>query len=135
LEGNIIFYTLDFILKIFPHDKFEGFGDISIIFPIVYRSLNLPNSENHETGSQICRYSQSIKDNIAEGYGRRKYKNDFVKFLIYSNASLLESKSQSEFLDTMQPNTDWNEICKRLDELEIRLNHFITFVEKKWKTT
>ncbi len=102
---------------------------------IYFLSLKLPNSEKYETGSQIRRASQSIKDNIAEGYGRRNYKNDFIKFLIYSKASLLESNSQSKFLDTIHPKSGWKEICIRLEELEIRLNHFITFVENKWKTT
>jgi four helix bundle protein len=29
--------------------------------------------------------------NIVEGYGRRVYKNDFLKFLVYSHASDLET--------------------------------------------
>ena len=48
----------------------------------IYRkSLELPNHDKFEVGSQIRLSSQGIKDAIVEGYGRRKYKNDFVKFL------------------------------------------------------
>jgi four helix bundle protein len=87
---------------------------------IYFLSLKLPNSEKYETANQIRRSSQSIKDNIAEGYGRRNYKNDFIKFLVYSRASLLESKSQSEFLDATHPDTGWKEISIRLKDLEFR---------------
>ena len=36
-------------------------------------SLKLPKYELYEQGSQVRRSSKSIKDNIAEGYGRNKY--------------------------------------------------------------
>ena len=39
-------------------------------------SLKLPKFELYEQGSQNRRSSKSIKDNIAEGYGRRRYKAD-----------------------------------------------------------
>lgn len=57
-------------------------------------TFKLPKHEMYEQGSQIRRSSKSIKNNIVEGYGRRKYKADFIKFLIYAQASLLECKSQ-----------------------------------------
>jgi four helix bundle protein len=52
-------------------------------------SAKLPSIDRFEVGSQIRRSSQSIKDNIVEGYGRRKYKADFIKHLNYAQASLL----------------------------------------------
>lgn len=45
-------------------------------------SLKLPNPDRYEVGGQIRRSSQTIKDSIVEGYGRRRYKSDFIKFLI-----------------------------------------------------
>jgi len=54
-------------------------------------SLTLPKYELYEQGSQIRRSSKSIKDNIAEGYGRKRYKSDFIKFLVYSHASCDET--------------------------------------------
>jgi hypothetical protein len=42
-------------------------------------SLKLPKFEIHEQGSQIRRSSKSIKDNIVEGYGRRRYKAEFIQ--------------------------------------------------------
>ena len=78
-------------------------------------SINLPNPDRFETGSQIRRSSQSVKDNIIEGYGRRKYKADFLKFLVFSHASCLEATSQAEFLMTIHPDSSWKEIAKDLE--------------------
>ncbi|QHI35233.1 hypothetical protein IMCC3317_05790 [Kordia antarctica] len=64
-------------------------------------SLELPKYELYEQGSQIRRSSKSIKDNIVEGYGRRKYKADFIKFLVYAHASLLECLSQLQMIDEL----------------------------------
>jgi len=50
-------------------------------------SLELPKYELYELGSQLRRSSDSVNSNIVEGYGRKTYKNDFIKFLIYSHAS------------------------------------------------
>ncbi|MBQ0741115.1 four helix bundle protein, partial [Aquimarina celericrescens] len=61
-------------------------------------TLKLPKYELYEQGSQVRRSSKSIKDNIIEGYGRKAYKNDFIKFMIYAYASLLECKSQLEMI-------------------------------------
>ena len=47
-------------------------------------SLKLPKFELYEQGSQVRRSSKSIKDNIVEGYGRRVYKQDFIRFLVYA---------------------------------------------------
>lgn len=43
----------------------------------------LPKFEMFEEGSQIRRSMKSVKSNIVEGYGRRRYKYDFIKFLTY----------------------------------------------------
>ena len=50
-------------------------------------SLLLPKFEQFEEGQQIRRSSKTVRSCIVEGYGRRKYKADFVKFLIYSLSS------------------------------------------------
>jgi four helix bundle protein len=101
---------------------------------IYFLTIKLPNPVKFETGSQIRRSSQSIKDNIVEGYGRRKYKADFIKFLIYSHASLLESTSRAEFLNTVHPDTGWKEIAEELNKLGVKISNFMTYVETNWKT-
>jgi four helix bundle protein len=97
------------------------------------KSVALPNPERYETGGQIRRSSQSVKDNIVEGYGRRRYKADFIKFLVYSYASLLEAKSQAEFLDAIYTSEGWKEVAEELDVLGIKIHNFIQYVEKNWK--
>ncbi|HBX66765.1 MAG TPA: four helix bundle protein, partial [Balneolaceae bacterium] len=46
-------------------------------------TMTLPKYEMYEQGSQVRRSLKSIKDNIAEGYGRRRYKDEFIRFLIF----------------------------------------------------
>jgi four helix bundle protein len=50
-------------------------------------SLTLPKFEMFEEGQQIRRSGNSVKATIVEGYGRRRYKNEFNKFLVYAHAS------------------------------------------------
>ncbi|WP_317130693.1 four helix bundle protein [Niastella caeni] len=49
-------------------------------------TMALPKHELFEEGSQIRRSSKSITSMIVEGYGRRSYKADFIKFLIFSQS-------------------------------------------------
>ena len=59
---------------------------------------DLPKFEMFEEGSQIRRSSKSIVSNIVEGYGRRMYKNEFVRFLTYAVGSCDETKAHLEML-------------------------------------
>ena len=61
-------------------------------------SMTLPKFELYEEGSQIRRSSKSIRSNIVEGYGRRQYKNEFIKFIIYAIASNDETIDHLEIL-------------------------------------
>ena len=42
-------------------------------------SLQLPKFERFEEGGQVRRSSKSVTAMVVEGYGRRRYKSDFVK--------------------------------------------------------
>lgn len=108
---------------------------LNVSVDIYKLSMKLPNPDKFETGSQIRRSCQSIKDNIVEGYGRRRYKADFIKFLVYSHASLLEATSQAEFLDLIHPETMWNDITNQLQILGVKISNFIAYVENNWKTS
>ena len=63
-----------------------------------HASLKLPKFELYEQGSQVRRSSKSIKDTIAESYGRRRYKADYIKFLVYAQASCDECTNQIEMI-------------------------------------
>ena len=57
-----------------------------------------PKFEMYEEGNQIRRSSKSIVSNIVEGFGRRRYKNEFIQFLTYAIASCDETKVHLEIL-------------------------------------
>ncbi len=61
-------------------------------------SLKLPKYELFEEGSQIRRSSKGITSNIVEGYGRRRYKADFIKFLVYAHSSCDETIVHLNFI-------------------------------------
>ncbi len=54
-------------------------------------SLKFPKFEMYEEGSQLRRSSKGIPATIAKGWGRRYYKKDLIKFLIYALASCDET--------------------------------------------
>jgi four helix bundle protein len=98
-------------------------------------SLKLPKFELFEQGSQIRRSSKSIKDQIVEGYGRRRYKADYVKFLTYSHASCDETLSQLEILVALY--TEFSEFIILSEEYKIlgkKINSYIEYVENNWRT-
>lgn len=97
-------------------------------------SLKMPSFELYEQGSQVRRSSKSIKDNIIEGYGRRRYKLDYIKFLIHSHASLLECKGQLETIKVLYNIPEVNELIIKYDVLGAKIYSFIQYVENNWKT-
>ncbi len=44
-------------------------------------TMKLPKYEMFEEGSQVRRSSKSISSNIVEGFGRRRYKQEFIQYL------------------------------------------------------
>jgi four helix bundle protein len=99
-------------------------------------SLKLPSYETYEEASQVRRSSKAITANIVEGYGRKKYKAEFVKFLIYAHASCDETICHLQFIQAIHISS--KDICdnfiERYNELGAKLNRFITYVEKEWET-
>ena len=86
-------------------------------------SLELPKFELYEQGSQFRRSSKSVKDQIAEGFGRRRYKADFIKFLIYSQASNDECSGQIDIIIELYPEQKvWVELLTEYDLLGKKIN-------------
>ncbi len=98
-------------------------------------TLELPKYELYEEGSQIRRSSKGITSCIVEGYGRRKYKSDFIKFLIYAHASCDETILHLNLLkDTHDLNNEEMKYFLNVyDELGGKINRFIQYVESEWK--
>lgn len=97
----------------------------------------LPKFEMYEGGSQIRRSMKSVKSNIVEGYGRRRYKQDFLKFLTYAHASCDETIDHLETLfetRSLSDETLYNDLHNRLNALGGKLNRFIRGVESSHRS-
>lgn len=92
----------------------------------------LPKIELYEQGSQIRRSMKSVKSNVVEGYGRRRYKQEFIRFLTYAHASCDETIDHLETLFETGSLSDrplYDDLRERLDALGGKLNRFIEAVE------
>jgi four helix bundle protein len=98
-------------------------------------SMLLPKYELYELGSQIRRSSDSVVTNIVEGYGRRRYKNDFIKFLVYSHASNLETLNHIDKIINLYPNLgdEMKLLHEKYDALGAKIFSFLKYVEEHWK--
>jgi four helix bundle protein len=98
-------------------------------------SLKLPAFELYEQGSQIRRSSKGIKDAIVEGYGRRKYKADYIKFLIYSIASCDETNNHLVSIVELYPDLmGFAEIKSEIEKLGKMINNYLQYVESHWNS-
>jgi four helix bundle protein len=98
---------------------------------------NLPKFEMYEEGSQIRRSAKSISANIVEGYGRRRYKQEFIRFLVFAHASCDETIQHLEMLFETGSLTNelvYRDLGARLDLLGRKLNVFIDGVERLHRT-
>ena len=97
----------------------------------------LPKFEMYEEGSQIRRSSKSVKALIVEGYGRRVYKQDFLRFLVNSIASNDETLDHLENLYNTESLTNkqlYLELHEKIEMLGRKLNNFISSVQKQHNT-
>lgn len=98
----------------------------------------LPKFEMFEVGAQVRRSSKSTKSCIVEGYGRRRYKADFIKYLIYAHASNDETIDHIETLrktNSLEDIDTCTGILNKLERLGKALNLFIRGVERTdWNT-
>ena len=109
-----------------------------IVIEIHHMTLHkLPKFEMYEEGMQIRRSSKSVKSTIVEGYGRRGYKQDYLKFLTYAISSNDETIDHLETLYDTKSLTDenlFNGLREKLDKLGKKLNRFIQAVEQDHKS-
>jgi len=106
-----------------------------LVIDIHKMTLNeLPKFEMFEEGSQIRRSIKSVKSNIVEGYGRRRYKQDYIRFLTYALASNDETTDHLETLSetgSLKNKILYKDIHERLEILGKKLNLFIQSIKKK----
>ena len=97
-------------------------------------TLSLPKFELFEEGSQIRRSSKAVTTLIVEGYGRKRYKADFIKFLVYSQAECDETIVHLDFLfetESFKDSASYNELKKEYESLSKRINKFIQIIKSK----
>ncbi len=100
-------------------------------------SLKLPKFELYEEGSQIRKSSKSVENNIVEGFGRRRYEQEFIKYLTYSLASCDETRNHLNTLYETKSLRDANKyeyFCEEYDHLGKMMTNFIKSVESGHKT-
>ena len=104
-----------------------------LVIEIHQMTLKLPKFEMFEEGQQIRRSIKSVKSTIVEGYGRSKYKQEYIKFLVYSHASNDETIDPLETIFETSSLTDkdlFESINSKLDKLGRKINNFIRAVEE-----
>ncbi len=104
-----------------------------VVIEIHAMALTLPKFEMFEEGAQIRKSSKTVKACIVEGYGRRKYKQDWIKFLIYALSSNDETLDHLENLwDTksLVNETQYQNLHAKIVILGKMINAFLQSVEK-----
>ncbi len=83
---------------------------------------------------QLIRSSISVYANIVEGYGRRRYKKEYIRFLIFVHASCDETIAHLEYLGSVKHlHSSVTELLKDYNRIGSKINHFINHVELNWK--
>jgi len=98
-------------------------------------SLTLPKFEMYEEGGQIRRSSKSVTSMIVEGYGRGRYKADFVKYLVYAQSECDETIVHLDFLfetGSLADKDKYQVLSNDYDSLSKRINKFTQWVEENW---
>ena len=93
-------------------------------------TLKLPKYELYELGSQLRRSADSVVSNIVEGYGRRNYKADYVRFLIFSHSSCLETINHLHKLGILYPDfkTNFNNFEAEYEKLGGKIYNYIRYI-------
>jgi four helix bundle protein len=109
---------------------------LSLFYEVHPASLLLPKYELYELGSQLRRSSDSVNSNIVEGYGRKRYKADFIKFLVYSHSSCLETKAHLLKIKNLYVGLipEIERYITDYDVLGAKIFNFIKYVENNWQT-
>jgi four helix bundle protein len=98
-------------------------------------SLKLPKFGLYEEGNQIRRSSKGVASLIMEGYARKRYKADFVKYLVYALGECDETIVHLTFLYETESFTNQIEYETLNEEYVIlsrRINSYLQWVEENW---
>jgi four helix bundle protein len=105
-----------------------------VVIDLHKMSLDLPKFELYEEGSQIRRSTKSVKSNIVEGYGRRNYKNEYIRFITFALASNDETLDHLENLFETGSLTDkifYDNLHSKIELLGKKINRFLQSVQNE----
>ena len=91
-------------------------------------TLELPKFEMHEEAYQIRKSAKEIPSNIVEGFGRKHYQQEYVRFLIFAHSSCNETIEHLEILfqtKSLIDKTKFDYFMEGYDKLGRKLNRFI----------
>lgn len=120
--------------------KYQSYKDLEI-YQIAHKlaievhrmSLTkLPKFEMYEEGQQIRKSSKSVANTIVEGFGRRRYKNEFILFLTYALASCDETQEHLDTLfetESLKDKESYDYFVSNYEILGKKLTKFIQAVE------
>lgn len=97
-------------------------------------TLKLPKFEQFEEAQQIRRSIKSVRSNIVEGYGRRYYKQEYIKFIIYALASNDETIDHLDILFETKSLVDeklYAELRGKLEILGKKINNFLQSIQEE----
>lgn len=97
-------------------------------------TLNLPQFELFETGSQIRRSSKSIRANIVEGFGKKTYPKEFIKYIKIAKASCDETEDHLDTLFECQSLTNedlYKSLSQDIQLLNKKITNFLFALESK----
>ena len=103
-----------------------------LVIEVHEMTLTLPKFELYEEGSQIRKSSKNVKATIVEGYGRKIYKGEFLKFLVYSRASNDETRDHLENLFNTKSLIDevlYSRLHDKIDKLGKKIKNYYEWVE------
>lgn len=88
---------------------------------------DLPSFEMYEEGSQIRRSAKAVAATIVEGFGRKLYQQEFVRYLTYAIASCDETKEHLTLLfetGSLKHEEKFTRLLGRYEELGRKLYRF-----------
>jgi len=97
----------------------------------------LPKYEMYEEGSQIRRSSKGISSAIVEGFGRKQYQQEFMRYVSFAIASCDETREHLDLLyesGSLADQTLYNDLFQRYAELGKMLYGFRQAIENNLKS-
>ena len=108
-----------------------------VVIEVHEMTMRLPKFELYEEASQIRRSSKTTKATIVEGYGRRRYKQDWIKFLTYALSSNDETLDHLENLwDTksLMDEIVYLSLKNKIERLGKMISRFLQTVEQQHRS-